>query len=95
MKPNNAEMSALAAASIRAIESYRPEGERLFEDHFTRSLMPPFWHAVVKLLSLPGLGDAVLAIRERQFPGAIGNLLCRTRFIDERVVLAQVTGDMI
>jgi methyltransferase (TIGR00027 family) len=32
---------------------------------------------------VPILGPALLALRERQIPGIRGNLLCRTRFIDD------------
>ncbi len=83
MKPDSASKSGLAAAAVRAIESYRPEKERLFEDRFARRFLPPVWRGIIELLRLPGLGSAVLAMRERQFPGVMGNLFCRTRFIDD------------
>ena len=83
MKPDSASKSALAAAAVRAIESYRPWKERLFEDRFACRFLPPVWRGIIELLRLPGLGSAVLAMRERQFPGVMGNLFCRTRFIDD------------
>lgn len=83
MKPDSASKSALAAAAVRAIESYHPEEERLFEDRFAHRFLPPVWRGIIELLRLPGLGAAVLAMRERQFPGVMGNLFCRTRFIDD------------
>lgn len=83
MKPDSASKSALAAAAVRAIESYRPRKERLFEDRFACRFLPPVWRGIIELLRLPGLGSAVLAMRERQFPGVMGNLFCRTRFIDD------------
>jgi len=83
MKPDSASKSGLAVAAVRAIESYRPEKERLFEDRFARRFLPPVWRGIIELLRLPGLGSAVLAMRERQFPGVMGNLFCRTRFIDD------------
>ena len=83
MKPDSAIGSALAAAAVRAIESYHPKEKRLFEDCFARRFLPPVWRGIIELLRLPGLGTAVLAMRERQFPGAMGNVFCRTRFIDD------------
>jgi len=83
MKPDSASKSGLAAAAVRAIESYRPRKERLFDDRFACRFLPPVWRGIIELLRLPGLGSAVLAMRERQFPGVMGNLFCRTRFIDD------------
>jgi len=39
--------------------------------------------AIVRLLTLPGLGAWLLAKRDRRLPGIMGNLLCRTRYIDD------------
>jgi len=83
MKPSSAILSAAAPAIIRVIESYRPEKERLFDDRFTRGLLPTLFRVIFDLLRVPLLGTAVLAIRERQWPGLMGNIICRTRFIDD------------
>lgn len=83
MKPSSAILSAAAPAIIRVIESYRPEKESLFDDRFTRGLLPPLFRVIFDLLRVPLLGTAVLAIRERQWPGLMGNIICRTRFIDD------------
>ena len=75
--------TALGTAAGRALESRRPEGDRLFSDPFAMAFLPPTYRAIVHLLDLPVLGRALLALRERQIPGIMGNLLCRTRFIDD------------
>jgi len=69
----------LVATALRATESYRPEGERIFEDHFGRDFLPPVW----RLLLLPGVRHALIATTEKRGPGALGMLLCRTRYIDD------------
>ena len=69
----------IVMALIRAIESYRPERERLFDDRFSRGLVPGLW----KVLLLPGLRHALVALAEARGPGALGNLYCRTRYIDD------------
>jgi methyltransferase (TIGR00027 family) len=83
MKLDSTTMSALAAATIRATEWYRPEEERLFDDPFTPRCLPPLWRGMARLFCLPGLGAALLGLRECLSPGVIGNLLCRTRYIDD------------
>jgi methyltransferase (TIGR00027 family) len=75
--------TALGTAAGRALESRRPDGDRLFFDPFAMALLPPTYRAIVHLLGLPVLGRVLLALRERQIPGIMGNLLCRTRFIDD------------
>lgn len=69
----------LVATVLRATESYRPEEKRLIEDRFGRDFLPPGW----RLLLLPGVRHALIAATERRGPGALGMLLCRTRYIDD------------
>lgn len=76
-------LSAMGAAALRAIESYRSEKERLFEDRFARGFMTPFWRGIIEVMRLPVIGTALLALRERQVPGTVGGIICRTRFIDD------------
>jgi len=49
MKAGSASTLALAAAAVRAIEAYRPDGERIFDDNISVGLLPPFWRGFVKL----------------------------------------------
>jgi methyltransferase (TIGR00027 family) len=79
---------ALGLAFLRAVESYRPEQERLFDDRFSRDLMP----GVRKVFLLPGLRHAMLALTEWAGPGLIGSLYCRTRYIDDALCDALGAG---
>ena len=83
MQPNTVSQTALGTAAGRAIESRRPANDRLFFDPLAISFLPSKYRAIVRLLGLPVLGPALLALRERQIPGIMGNLFCRTRFIDD------------
>ncbi len=47
---------------------------------------------MVRVLRIPLLGRALLAMRERQIPGIMGNLWCRTRFIDDTFRQAVADG---
>jgi methyltransferase (TIGR00027 family) len=75
-------------AFSRVAESLRPAEERLFDDRFSRVLLPGVW----QLLLLPGLRHALLALAERRGPGALGNLYCRTRYIDQALHSALERG---
>lgn len=78
----------LGATALRVTELYRPEGERVLEDHFGRDFLPPVW----RLLLLPGIRHALMAMTERRGPGARGMLLCRTRYIDDALCNALGEG---
>ncbi len=70
---------ALNLAFLRAVESYRPEQERLFDDQFSRGLLSGPW----KVFLLPGVRHAMVALTELISPGVMGNLYCRTCYIDD------------
>jgi methyltransferase (TIGR00027 family) len=76
----------------RALETKRRASDRLFEDPYALTLLPAFHRALVRLLSMPLVGPALLKMREREIPGVIGNLLCRTRFIDDALRRALQQG---
>jgi len=92
MQPDTVSRTALGTAAGRAIESRRPANDRLFFDPFAIGFLPPLYRAMVGLLGLPVLGPALLALRERQIPGVMGNLVCRTRFIDDTLREALAGG---
>jgi len=83
MLPDTVSRTALGTTAGRAIESHRPDNDRLFEDRFAMTFLPRLHRVIVRILLLPIIGPALLAMRERQIPGIRGNLLCRTRFIDD------------
>jgi methyltransferase (TIGR00027 family) len=93
VKQSVASRTAQAAAASRAIESLLPPEERLFEDPFALAFVKnPLWRAILALMRSPRIRDALLAVRDRQFPGALGNLMCRTRYIDEALRRALEDG---
>ncbi|MBU7018955.1 MAG: SAM-dependent methyltransferase [Theionarchaea archaeon] len=83
MKDDKFSLSAMSVASIRVVESYRSEEDRLFDDRFALHFLKPVWQLILHILRLPVIGTSFLALRERQFPGTLGGIICRTRFIDD------------
>jgi methyltransferase (TIGR00027 family) len=73
----------LDIAVLRGLESRRPASERLLYDPVSFRLLPAGWRLLLRLLASTGLANAILVKRERQLPGVIANLLCRTRYIDD------------
>lgn len=70
-------------AVLRGLESDRPPDERLVDDPVSLRLLPGMWRWLLRLLRATGLAEVVLARRERELPGVIANLLCRTRYMDD------------
>ena len=83
MKIVGESFAGIATAATRVVEMYFPEDQRLFNDPFALKLLPFGWQVVFRLVYLPGLRHAVLALRERRMPGTLGAILCRTRYIDD------------
>lgn len=78
-------------AVLRGLEQRRPESRRLVDDPVSLRLLPLAWRWLLRLLQSTGLADAILRRRERELPGVIGSLLCRTRYMDD--VLRQSLED--
>lgn len=83
MKIVGESFAGVATAATKMVELYIPENQRLFEDPYLVKLLPWGWRLVFRLAFLPGLRQAVLALRERRMPGSLGSILCRTRYIDD------------
>jgi methyltransferase (TIGR00027 family) len=83
MKIVGESFAGVGTSATRVIELYYPEEKRLFDDPYALKLLPFGWRVLVRLLFLPGLRGAVLALRERRLPGSLGAILCRTRYIDD------------
>ncbi len=76
--------TAQSVAVARALESARPEAGRLFEDPYAATLLFSLpTRIIARTFPFPPVRAAVAAFYERAFPGVMGGLLTRTRFLDE------------
>lgn len=80
--------TAEAAAFGRAIESLRQAADRLVFDPFARLFLNRHQKLLLTGMRVPSVAGLLLALHERSLPGVFGNLLCRTRFIDEQLSAA-------
>src|SRR5271165_5883417 len=77
MKKEKPSMSALGVAGFRAIESQKPEGERICYDPYAQAFVSGgFLFSLLKLMISSGL-------YERMAPGAIAFIVLRERHIDD------------
>jgi len=76
------------STALRAIEVFRPEGERIYDARFDYALLPTFW----RWLMLPGIRHGLSALLEKTGMGTPGMLWCRTRFTDDALTDALEAG---
>jgi len=85
MRKRQASTTAIGIAIVRAIESERPEGERICYDPYARRLVNGALFHLVHFFERLGYG-------ERRGPGVMGFLAARERHIDERLKICLADG---
>jgi len=85
LKPGRASRTAEGVAAVRAAETNRPSGERLFTDPYAKHFLRPVYRVLAELSRFSILRDFFLALYDRRLPGALGGILCRTCYIDDAV----------
>ena len=71
-----------------AIEQHFPESQRIIEDKLAYSILPFSMRAVVNLTRPAFVRDWMVRASEKSAPGIWGGLLCRKRYIDEKLIEA-------
>jgi len=69
-----------------AIEQHFPAAQRIVDDEMAVRLLPPGGIMFVRLLRTRWLRDWIIGLSEKRNPGIWGGLLCRKRYIDEKIV---------
>jgi methyltransferase (TIGR00027 family) len=69
-----------------AIEQHFPEGQRIIEDKLAYSILPFSMRAIVSLTRPAFVRDWMVGASEKSAPGIWGGLLCRKRYIDEKLI---------
>jgi methyltransferase (TIGR00027 family) len=75
-----------------ALEQYQPVEYRLIHDELAGQMLPPGLQLLVKILGLKPLRQRFLNLMEKASPGMRGSILCRKRYIDDKLVEALSTG---
>ena len=69
-----------------AIEQCFPENQRIIHDDLAYSILPVSARAILKLMRLSSIRDWMVRTAEKSAPGIWGSLMCRKRYIDEKLV---------
>lgn len=81
MKTGKASWTAEITAVFRAVESIRPDGNRLLHDPYAMGFLRPAFRLILRI---PPLARFALWLGiERRFPGATATITSRIRFVDD------------
>jgi len=87
----NCRMAKAAASTgtmpmaLVAVEQYFPKARRVIDDGLAVRLLPLVGMIFVRLLRPRWMRDWIIGLSEKSNPGIWGGLLCRKRYIDEKI----------
>jgi methyltransferase (TIGR00027 family) len=83
--PNQATQTAFGPMVAAAIEAYYPPGQRLLHDDLAIRFIPPSFQWFIKLTRWAPARQVFFNLSERRARGVWGGVLCRKRYIDDRL----------
>ncbi len=69
-----------------AVEQHFPENQRIIEDNLAYSILPFSMRTFVHLTRLAFVRDWMVRAAEKSAPGIWGGLMCRKRYIDQKLI---------
>ena len=69
-----------------AMEEFFPEEQRILHDDFAYQILPFSMKAIVQLMGAGFIRDWMVGAAEKSAPGIWGGLMCRKRYIDEKLL---------
>jgi methyltransferase (TIGR00027 family) len=75
--------------ALVAVEQHFPKAQRVLEDGLAARLLPFGAKVLVRLLRPPWIRDWIIGLSEKSNPGIWGGLLCRKRYIDDKLVASR------
>ena len=75
--------TGVGGSFFKAVGMLYPKEKRLFEDPYSEKLLPPLFKFFIAPMRSPKRFDRMIQSREKKYPGELGWMLCRTRYIDD------------
>lgn len=77
--------SAVGPISAVAVEQYEPEAQRLLHDPLAYHFLPRGVQRIVRLTRWRPIRNLLISLMEKTAYGFWGNILCRKRYIDDKI----------
>ena len=78
--------TGIGPITLVAIEQNFPKNERIIEDNLAYQMLPFSVKAFVWLTQISMIRNVVIRITEKGAPGIWSGMLCRKRYIDEKLI---------
>ena len=75
--------------ALVAVEQYFPRAQRVIDDDLAARLLPLGARIFVHFLRPPWMRDWISSLSEKSNPGIWGGMLCRKRYIDEKLIASR------
>ncbi len=85
-------LTAFGPMAQIALEQFFPEGQRIVHDELAYRFMPGPLKLLVQICRLRPIRQWMFRVSERRAPGVRGGVLCRKRYIDDRLRESLDTG---
>lgn len=85
MAGNPEAQTAFGPMVLAAVEHHEAPSRRLVDDELAESFLPGHLRALVKMARVGVVRRALLAASDRSAPGTWAGIVCRKRYIDERI----------
>jgi methyltransferase (TIGR00027 family) len=95
MQRGRASRTAQHNALFRALESARPDGQRVVDDEVARTLLSGGLALVPRIAAMPGMAEPILRYVDRRWPGVRTAVVARTRLIDDLLAELVPTVDQV
>ena len=89
---NQAAQTAYGPMGIVAAEQYYPEGQRLIRDELALHFLPAGLKVLARLGRWPPVRNLIFNLSEKRASGIWGGVLCRKRYIDDKLTEAVRAG---
>lgn len=78
--------TGIGPIALVAVEQYFPEGQRVINDSLAYRMLPASAKIFVRLMKAGWMRDWIIALSDKSQPGIWGGLLCRKRYIDDKLI---------
>lgn len=77
--------TSVGPTALIAVEQYYPAGERVIDDRLAYRMLPSGTKIFVRLMKPKWMRNRIIGLSDRSQPGIWGGLLCRKRYIDDKL----------
>jgi methyltransferase (TIGR00027 family) len=87
--------TAIGPTALIAVEQLYPEKQRIIHDELAFHMLPATAKSFVRILKFDWMRNWIIALSEKSEPGIWGGLLCRKRYIDEKLTASRNDIEMV